>query len=260
MNHYVTADFESEDIAKQGKQMNINAYIKKTMFLTILMGFSYAHSKPSEASCKLFDAIKNQDVSLVQHVLAHGARVNENFSGYDGDGFTPLMLAAHIGNVAIIETLIKAGAYVNKTYGWDQPHCGANALSYAIDSGSVEAVHTLLVSGAYVDAFVSNPFGFELNFYFARNIPVISYALCAGASVDIVQELINYGANVNEKSMFTHWTPLMIAVKIGRVDCVKALLAAGADKKVMNEFDHNKTAFDYARENNHGEVCELLQR
>lgn len=238
--------------------MNINACIKKVIVLTVLMGFSFLHSKPSEASRKLFKAIAKKDVSLVEQLLASGAPVNENGWGGHGDGFTPLMLAAQDGSVAIMELLIKAGAYVNETYGWDQPHCGSSALSYAIDSGVVEAVHMLLVSGAYADAYVSGPLEFN-GHYVARNIPIISYAIHKNAPVEIVQELIKYEAHVNEKSMFSHWTPLMIAAKMGRIDCVEVLLAAGADKNVLNEFDDNKTALDYARENNDEEICELLK-
>lgn len=123
----------------------------------------------------------------------------------------------------------------------------------------MEAVNILLASGAGANAFVSGPLEFH-GHYVARNIPLISYAIYKGAPVEIAQELINYGADVNEKGMFYHWTPLMIAAKMGRIDYVNVLLVAGADQKIMNEFDHNKTAFDYAQENNNEEICELLQK
>ena len=50
--------------------------------------------------------------------------------------------------------------------------------------------------------------------------------------------------NVNLEKISSGKTPLMHAVKNGKLDMVKALITAGADKLAIN--DANKTALDYS--------------
>lgn len=64
-------------------------------------------------------------------------------------------------------------------------------------------------------------------------------------SVDIVRALLEAGANVNDQGRFGY-TPLMFAVKRGRIDNINAFLEYDADITIKNA--SNNTAIDLARE------------
>jgi len=66
------------------------------------------------------------------------------------------------------------------------------------------------------------------------------------------------GFNVNSKSHHSDSTPLTMFSKMGDVPAVKMLLAAGADKSMVNLL--GRTALDEAKLNGHVEVCQLLEK
>ena len=53
------------------------------------------------------------------------------------------------------------------------------------------------------------------------------------------------------------WTPLNRAANKGHIEVVQALLTAGADRTKKNQDD--KTALDYANEQDHQEIAMLLK-
>jgi uncharacterized protein len=60
--------------------------------------------------------------------------------------------------------------------------------------------------------------------------------------IDLVKKLIEYGADVNEKS--SGMTPLMVAARYNKVEIIRFLLAHGADTKTKDE--KGFTALRYA--------------
>jgi ankyrin repeat protein len=73
--------------------------------------------------------------------------------------------------------------------------------------------------------------------------------------IDLVKKLIEYGANVNEKS--NGLTPLMMAARYNRVEIIKLLLAHGAHLKEKNE--NGITALKYAELSNAKEAVAFLK-
>ncbi len=64
--------------------------------------------------------------------------------------------------------------------------------------------------------------------------------------LEVVRELIDCGARVNEQTRYTHATPLMYAAELGRKQVIRALLASGAKKTSRDVF--GKTAKQRYRE------------
>ena len=91
-----------------------------------------------------------------------------------------------------------------------------------------------------------------------RNVPLLSYAIQCYASQQIIELLINYGADVNQKTICNAWTPLMVAAYYGNWFAVKTLLAYGANPTVTNNSDEYRIAYDYAVEMKHKEIMNDL--
>lgn len=74
---------------------------------------------------------------------------------------------------------------------------------------------------------------------------VLCVAICKG-DISLVKKLIEYGADVNEKS--NGLTPLMMAARYNKVEIIKLLLAKGAN--IKEKSDAGITALKYAELSN----------
>ncbi len=79
--------------------------------------------------------------------------------------------------------------------------------------------------------------------------------MAAEGNLGRVQELVNYGASVNERS-YTGSTALMYAARNGRKDVIEYLLTVGANKSITT--DKGSTAQSIAEKNGHPEIAVLL--
>jgi len=132
-------------------------------------------------------------------------------------------------------------------------------LQYAIKGGSIKAVRMLINTGAKVDSFTNDcPFGGP-NVCAVRNLPLLSAAINASVSIDIIQLLIDAKADVNKKGLWSDLTPLMIAAYRGYEQAEKALLDAGADKTLKNHKDGGRLAIDYAKEKSYTHIVHMLE-
>jgi uncharacterized protein len=191
-------------------------YIKKTLYLIVLIGYSFCFSGSYE---DFFSALAHDDARSVQSILHRGFDPNSvdpqgqyalvmamrqsswkvaqvliadpstQVEVRTEQGESPLMLAALKGQVEICSQLIAREAVVNKT-GWTPLH-------YAASSGNTQLVQLLLDHYAYIDAESPN------------------------------------GS-----------TPLMMAARYGSDDAVQTLLHEGADPTIKNAL--GLTALDFA--------------
>jgi ankyrin repeat protein len=184
----------------------------------------------------------------------------------------PLIQAAQNGNVAEIRKLISRRANVNAT----GPE-GVTALMAAALSAP-GAVPDLLAAGANVNA--KDNLNRETALYYA----------CRQGDLQVVEELVNHGAEVNTKTMFDRtpleyavaadsapvvqyllkrgaklsgkdglgFTELTLAVVAGRVDIVKLLLKAGADVNARDS--GGLTALAIAESNHDAPMIRLLKQ
>lgn len=165
------------------------------------------------------------------------------------DAPTPLMEAAKRGDINHMQKIIKDGANVNAIYDRDQPCMGYPVLRFAIDSKSVSAVELLLKYGANPNEYTESPLIHQKRFSAnVRNLPLLSYAIYSYAPYRIVKLLMDYGANINQKTIFNEWTPLMVAAYITNIEAVELLIKAGVDCNATNSCDGYRTAYDYAKE------------
>ncbi|KAK9870480.1 hypothetical protein WA026_008038 [Henosepilachna vigintioctopunctata] len=134
----------------------------------------------------------------------------------DANGNTPLHLACMQGNEGVIRVLLEHGANINVKNQLDKI-----ALHYAAMFGCSKIVRLLLAKGA-------NPN--------ARNIDgrtPLAYSVCETCNSEIVNILLEYGADLNCLDRYG-LTPLHIAAKAAGRQMISCLLNLGADINAMD--------------------------
>jgi ankyrin repeat protein len=171
-------------------------------------------------------AAAHDDLELVRALVAAKA----NVSLKNQFGTTAITEAAIIGSAQVLDALLKAGADVNTR----NPE-GETPLMAAARSGKVDAAKRLLEAGADINATES--FGGQ---------SALMWAAAQGQG-EMVKLLAANGADLNARGVVRQWerkviteprpkdmnkggfTPLLYAAREGCVDCIRHLLAAGAD-------------------------------
>lgn len=189
---------------------------------------------------KVIAASQKGQVQEVHKLLNDGADINHR-TPYKN---TAIIKASEGGHLPVLTLLIKAGADVNAENYFQQ-----TGLSEAIENNHPETVKLLLASKAKVknSDFVSA--------VSRGQTETVSYLLAAGANpnahdsfeplifpailhdnVDIIRMLLDKGVNIEERSKWTGYTPLMEAALWGRERSFQLLLERGAD---VNAQDSN---------------------
>ena len=159
----------------------------------------------TDGSTALHWAVRQDDLETTNLLIRGGANV-KTANRY---GVTPLSLACLNGNAAIIESLLKAGADPNSALPG-----GETALMTAARTGKVNAVKVLIAHGA------------DVNFQEGRRGQTALMWAAADGNTAVVEELVERGADMHARTK-GGFTPLLFAVREGRIDTVRALLKAG---------------------------------
>ncbi|XP_026104124.1 KN motif and ankyrin repeat domain-containing protein 1-like isoform X2 [Carassius auratus] len=125
---------------------------------------------------------------------------------------------------------------------------GNTALHYSVSHSNFSIVKILLAAGV-CNVDHQNKAGYT---------PIMLASLAAVETKDdmmAVQELFSRG-DVNAKASQAGQTALMLAVSHGRLDMVRALLAAGAEVNIQD--DEGSTALMCAGEHGHADIVKLL--
>ncbi|TRD00464.1 c-type cytochrome [Mesorhizobium sp. WSM4303] len=144
--------------------------------------------------------------------------------------------AATKGDVAAITAALDAGAGVDESDGHATP------LYLAVRGGHFAAAKLLVERGANVNA-VPDP----------RLGPALMLAL-AKRRIDLINLLLDGGANPNSKR--SRENAIHIAVNLGCLDCVKALVEAGADVNAKTK--DGKTPLHLAKFKGQREIADYL--
>ena len=189
-----------------------------------------------ELSDALWHAACFGHTDAVKFLIEQGAGVNIRprwVRGYSQREKTAVEIAAYRRHSSVVKLLLEAGA-----------NAQGEALARAIGNGwSREIVARMLELGA-------DPNGTYIYRTLARGVQ--------RKRVDegIVKLLLEHGLDVNDRSHErVRLTLLTAAAGSGQISLVKLLLAAGAD---VNASVEGKTALDFAMENRHTDVVDLL--
>ncbi|HTA47180.1 MAG TPA: ankyrin repeat domain-containing protein [Bryobacteraceae bacterium] len=230
----------------------------------LLLGALCLQAAPAS---EIADAVMHRDVAAIHALLAAKPNVNEPQpdgttalhwaarwddletarllirAGADAkianhDGATPMFLAAQSGSVAMIAELLKAGVDLNAPV---LSH-GETALMMASRSGSVDAVKLLLDRGARIDAKDTLRGTTALMWAAEQGHAAVVELLAArraspGAQSDVLRPLKRRGlgfAPANRQGgedapIKGGITALLFAAREGSMDCVDALVKAGAN-------------------------------
>ena len=233
--------------------------LRATMWSTLLLAASGMSAAAPELP--LIEAVKAGDSSAVSRLLAAGADPDTaqpdgttalHWAAYRNDpelvdlllrggagvdaanryGVEPLSLAAARGHGAVVERLLAAGAGPDTV----QPG-GETALMSAARTGSVRTVEALLAAGAEVNAAEETRGQTALMWAAGEgHADVVCLLLAAGADLDArshgppaAAAAAGAGTYTRRVERIDAFTPLLFAVRAGRIEAVEALLAAGAE-------------------------------
>ncbi|HEY4361323.1 MAG TPA: ankyrin repeat domain-containing protein [Bryobacteraceae bacterium] len=186
------------------------------MPLLALLTYGRVAAGAEAAGSGLLDAAKNQDARAVRALIDQKVDVNARSS----DGSTALLWLAHANDVNSAELLLKAGADANAANDFR-----TTPLSEACLNASTEFVRLLLKSGAKPNTPIAT-----------GETPLMTCAKTGNS--DAVRLLVEYGAAVNTTEPAQNQTAIMWAAAEGHPDVVSALIAAHADLKA-----HTKQGF-----------------
>jgi ankyrin len=177
--------------------------------LTLLLAASLAGaatlSDPPESA--LVNAAKTQDSATVRKLVAAKTNVNARSS----DGSTALLWASHWSDAATADLLLKAGADANLANDFRM-----TPISEACTNASSPLVHSLLKAGANPNTAIAT-----------SETPLMTCAKTGSA--DAVRMLLEFGAAIDTKEPAQNQTALMWAAAERHPDVVKALIDSHAN-------------------------------
>lgn len=172
-----------------------------------LLIFSFGASGASDLDAKLLEAAQKTNPTDVRALLEAGADSNARVA----DGSTPMIYAAHFGDIGSVRALLDAKGDPNLTNRY-----GVGPIHEAALRADAGLLRILVDAGANVD--LALPEG---------ETPLMLASRTSG--VDAVRLLIEHGAKVNVVERWQGQTPLMYAAAHDRSEVAAALIAAGAD-------------------------------
>lgn len=182
--------------------------------IALILAAGVADATAAASQGPLVQAVSAGDVRAVRTLLrARTVDVNAR----ETDGSTALHYAANLGDAAIVEALLAAGADAKASNRY-----GITPLVLACVRGNAATVERLIAAGA------------DPNTATAAGVTVTMTAARTGAA-DVIRVLSARGANVNAAETTRSQTALMWAAADGNVDAVKALIAAGADIRARSK-------------------------
>jgi uncharacterized protein len=191
----------------------VNKYRWLTMMpLALLMTASWSHAAETNDS-RIVEAAKTQDAAAVRSLLTQKAEVNAR----SNDGSTALLWMAHWNDLDTATLLLSAGADANATNDFRM-----TPLSQACTNGNGAFVRLLLKSGANPNTAVAT-----------GETPLMTCA--KSGSADAVRMLVEYGATVNAKEPTENQSALMFGAAERHPDVVQALIDAHADLKANSK-------------------------
>lgn len=182
-------------------------------------------------------------LAVVETLLAAGAEANA--PGGNNGGRTAVVLASGAGHLNVVRRLVSAGADINRP-----PHrySGRTALQAAAEGGHMEVFQWLLKQGADINAPAGKTGG-----------RTALQAAASGGHAEIVEILIRQNAPINAPAVqHKGFTALQAAAFGGHHRVVRRLLDAGANVNAQGSYYEGYTALAAAAECGHYEIVRML--
>jgi uncharacterized protein len=197
-------------------------------------------------------AVQHDDVAMVESLIRAGANV-QSVNRY---GIRPLALAAVNGNAGTLKLLLDAGADPNSGLSQDE-----TAVMAAARTGKVEPLKLLLAHGANLNARDARGQTALMWAAAKNNGAAVRLLVEAGADINVRTNSPNKGGRYAEMSVFnspapTGFTALLFAVRAGSIEGTRALLDAGAD--INDKLSDGESTLVVATANAHWELADFL--
>ncbi|XP_065184354.1 fibronectin type 3 and ankyrin repeat domains protein 1-like [Sycon ciliatum] len=196
---------------------------------------------PPLTGLDLLKAVENCDLDAIRYIVSHGISTE----GLDTFGHTPLMNAARLGYVDVMEMLLECGAGVNTVNNMgrsalmiaavhDKIHCATLLCSRGAslslrDKIDTYAVHFACDSGQdTVLRYLLNRDPDQLEVLDNSNWTPLMRCAAINGSLRVASTLIEFGADVNAAEPDSRRTVLMIATGAGHHELVSLLVKSGA--------------------------------
>lgn len=201
---------------------------KRTIFL-ILVTIAVSNLAYSQ---EIFTAVINGDFSKVQAILNSN---KEAVNSEKANGNTPLHIAADNGHLDIVKLLISFGADIDKKNNGNR-----SPLFYAMRSDHMDIVRLFVDNGGEITINEAATCGFieTIEEQIAKGVDpnTLLHSAAFGGQKDIVELLINNGADVNLKDGNSEFTPIFYAIIKNHEMVIDILIKNGAD---LNAKDKN---------------------
>ncbi|MCF7900244.1 ankyrin repeat domain-containing protein [Candidatus Babeliales bacterium] len=212
---------------------------KKLLLVTLLCATGYtlsAQQNMAALNAQLIEAAFNGNKEKVQDLLENGANVNTQ----NQQGYTALMAATDNGHDSCVRLLLTAPEIqVNA-----QSQQGETALMFAAVNGHDSCVRLLLTAP-----------GIQVNAQDQYRYTALMFAAQNGHTSCVRLLLTAPEIQVNTQNQQGH-TALMLAADSGHDSCVQLLIAARAFTETRD--NTNRTAYDYAVQNGHQAIADIL--
>ncbi len=205
----------------------------------------------------LLEAISQRDPGCVKMILETRARTNGELP--PDTGYSPLQLAGFEGNPEIVRMLLDYGqdpdvvSPCTTTYHWYSNSLRMNhPIGASVQNATMEKAHevlkALLQHGAKPDLTT-------------RHCPHSALQIaCREGSMELVEVLVEYGANVNYPPAATFGATALQFAAIGGYLCIAhLLLEKGADVNEEPAESKGRTALEGAAEHGRNDMVQLLR-
>lgn len=201
-------------------------HVDAELVATLLRNEADPNAANNFGATPLSEAVRVANAGMTELLLDAGADPNKS----NEDGQTPLMLAAWTGVTAVAELLIEHGARVNGEEAWT----GQSALMWAAARKHADMTRLLIANGADVN-IRARTFDWSVQitaeprnqYRPAGGLTPLLYA-ARGGCLDCVRAIVEAGADVEIPSP-EGVTPLIVAIDNFHFDVANYLLDAGAD-------------------------------
>ena len=194
-------------------------------------------------------AAETDQVEAAQMLLDAGADIEAKTAW----GATPLDWAATMGSAGVADLLLARGA-------------SGFTLVVAAGLGMFDAVKSIIASGADLTAHrrrgapdsPNDDWPADSAHILRDVLSDAMYAAARNGHTDVVEYLLDHGADVDAKGVFggtgLHWAAIN-----GHRNVVELLVARGASRDIR-DVRYNSTPEGWAREGGHTELAKLLER